>query len=235
MKKSIYIGYDPREADAWRVCYVSLMMQSSDNIPVHSINLNDMRQQKLYYRDHHKKDGQLWDVISDAPMSTEFAISRFLTPRLAKKGWALFCDCDFMANGDIAELFALADPKYAVMVVKHQHKPKRRYKMDGQIQTNYERKNWSSLMLFNCDHPANKRLTLGVVNAVPGRDLHRFFWLRDEEIGELPKEWNHLVGVDPENSGAKMVHFTLGLPRMDGYIGCEYSDDWYLWRRKQTR
>lgn len=235
MKRSIHIGYDPREADAFRVARISILMQSSLNIPVLPIGLPQMRADRLYFRDHEYRTGadgnkQMWDMISDAPMSTEFAISRFLTPHLAGTGWALFCDCDFMAQGDIADLFALADPQYAVMVVKHDHQPSGQYKMDGQRQTSYPRKNWSSLMLFNCDHPANRKLSINTVNFSTGRDLHRFAWLDDELIGELPPVWNHLVGVNAPNSAARMIHFTLGIPSMQGYAGCEYSRDWALWR-----
>jgi hypothetical protein len=80
------------------------------------------------------------------------------------------------------------------MVVKHDHQPTEHWKMDGQFQTRYHRKNWSSVCLFNCDHPANKALTVDLVNSAPGRDLHAFSWLADDLIGELPPEWNWLVG-----------------------------------------
>jgi lipopolysaccharide biosynthesis glycosyltransferase len=238
-KRSIYIGYDKRESDAFRVARLSLLMQSSLNIPALPIHLEAVRHQRLYSRDHENRwdkrteQHQLYDTISQAPMSTEFALTRFLTPHLAKEGWALFMDCDFMACADIAELFALADPKYAVMVVKHDYQPAEGIKMDGQIQTAYPRKNWSSLMLFNCDHPANENLTLDMVNLAKGRELHNFCWLEDDEIGELPAEWNHLVGVDAPNPNAKMVHFTLGLPRMDGFAGCEHAYEWNWWRAKE--
>lgn len=238
-KRSIYVGYDAREADAFRVARLSILMQSSINIPVQPIEIGDMRKRQLYYRDHEKRWNPRtetfcqWDVISQAPMSTDFALSRFLTPHLAQEGWALFMDCDFMACADIAQLFALADPQYAVMVVKHNYEPAEGVKMDGQIQTAYPRKNWSSLMLFNCDHPANAALDLGTINLSRGRALHQFCWLDDALIGQLPVEWNHLVGVYPPNSAAKLVHFTLGLPRMDGFASCEYAYEWNWWRAKQ--
>ena len=100
--------------------------------------------------------------------------------------------------------------------------------MDGQIQTFYARKNWSSVVLWNLDHPGNKRLTLEHLNTKPGRDLHAFKWLSDDEIGELPVEWNWLVGVYEPNDQAKLLHFTLGVPDMQGYEDCDHAG---LWRQ----
>lgn len=156
----------------------------------------------------------MWDITSNAPCSTEFSNSRFLTPILAQEGWALFADCDVVFLEDVAELMRLADPKYAVMVVKHSMGNVSGLKMDGQPQVSYERKNWSSVILWNCDHPANKRLTLNDVNSRPGRELHAFYWLADNEIGELPMEWNWLVGVQAKPESPKIAHYTLGVPSM---------------------
>jgi lipopolysaccharide biosynthesis glycosyltransferase len=173
------------------------------------------------------KDGRMWCPISEAPMATEFAISRFCVPFLQKKGWALFVDCDIVCLADIAELFALADEKYAVMVVKHQHTPRNAVKMDNQIQTSYARKNWSSVVLWNCDHPANKRLTLEKLNFSPGRDLHAFNWLKDDEIGELNYGWNCLVGIDdPDAVRVGILHYTLGGPWIEGWAGGPMDDVW---------
>lgn len=145
-------------------------------------------------------------------MSTEFAISRFAIPLLQRSGWALFIDCDFVAIADVADLFALANDKYAVMCVKHEHVPLEAIKMDDQLQTVYARKNWSSCVLWNLEHPGNRRLTIEMLNTLPGRDLHAFCWLLDSEIGDLPKHWNTLAGVDSkeETAEARFLHFTLG-------------------------
>jgi lipopolysaccharide biosynthesis glycosyltransferase len=166
-----------------------------------------------------RRGNQLWCPISDAPMSTEFAISRFAVPHIQREGWALFMDSDIVCLADINELFDLADDRFAVMVVKHGQKHEDGIKMDGQMQTVYARKNWSSVMLFQCDHPANRRLTADALNTWPGRDLHAFKWLDDDLIGSLPKEWNHLVDVDPlaEMSQAKILHYTLGCPALPGW------------------
>ena len=162
-------------------------------------------------------------------MSTEFAISRFCVPFIQTKGWALFMDSDIVCLTDINKLFELADDRYAVMVVKHDYTPSESLKMDGQIQTVYNRKNWSSVMLFNTSHPSHLKLkSVDRINKLPGRELHRFCWLEDDEIGSLPKEWNHLVGVDPieEASKAKILHFTLGLPIFPDWIPQPLDNVW---------
>lgn len=131
---------------------------------------------------------------------------------------------------DPAKLFELADDRYAIQVVKRQHEPSETVKMDDQAQTAYPRKNWSSVILWNTTHPANARLTVEMVNTLPGRDLHRFCWLEDDEIGDLPMVWNWLVGVDSDiehlGEKPKLLHFTCGLPSMPGYEDKPWSDVW---------
>lgn len=233
---SIFIGYDPRETEAFEVCRRSLRRHAIGS-PITALDLPELRNIGLYNRPTSRRDGVLWDDISEAPMSTEFAISRFLTPLMAGSGLALFMDCDIMARHDLGPLFAQAeaDPSMAVWVVKHDYTPKNGTKMDGQIQTSYGRKNWSSVMLFNVDHPSNKALTVDLINSVPGRDLHRFCWLQDEEIGELHPKWNFLVGVTDEEIDPVLVHFTNGTPQMAGYEDQPYADEWRLWRRNWLR
>lgn len=224
---SIWIGFDPREAAAFAVCRNSIRRRTFAPIPVHGLVLSELRQRGLYYRPTERRGEQLWDVISDAPMSTEFSISRFLTPILAQTGWALFMDCDMMVRTNMQELFEQLNPAKAVYCVKHKHEPPPGTKMDGQIQTNYARKNWSSLVVWNTEHPANKNLTVDAINSVPGRDLHRFYWLSDREIGTLGPEWNYLVGHTklPRNVTPKIVHWTDGIPLMPGYESAEYADE----------
>jgi hypothetical protein len=137
-----------------------------------------------------------------------------------------------MLRAPIEDLFALADDRYALMCVQHEPQIGPTRKMDGQAQLAYRCKNWSSVMLINCAHPANGRLDLDLINAAPGRDLHAFCWLAGDLIGELPGEWNHLVGVDEPRPDAKLVHFTLGCPDMRGYEACEHGDEWRLHRAK---
>lgn len=236
--RSIYIGYDTRETETFAVCRHTLRLHAPD-IPIHAICLDEMRAAGLYWRPTSRKPNNghatsnLWDDISEAPMSTEFAISRFLTPVLAKSsfqtGWALFMDCDILARTDISELFGQLDSRYAVMCVQHEHKPNEATKMDGQLQTLYARKNWSSVAAYNLSHPSNRKLTAGLINTVPGRDLHRFCWLEDHEIGALAAEWNFLVGYSAlENGGdPKLVHFTSGGPWLERYANVQYADEWF--------
>lgn len=231
MQRSIYIGYDPREADAYSVCRGSLLKHLKQSIPIHALVLMQLQADRLYTRPIERISGRMIDVLSRRPdyngaMSTEFAISRFLVPHLAKSGWALFQDCDMLVRKDISKLFDLCDPSKALMCVQHEYQPSRREKMDGQIQTPYPRKNWSSLMAFNCDHPANKRLTLELINTAPGKDLHGFCWLKDHEIGALPQEWNFLIGESMKNDDPAVAHFTNGVPSMKGYENCKFSDEW---------
>ena len=217
----VFIGYDQREREAYRVCERSLLKQASQALNVHALDLHTLREQDLYTRPHEYRDGLLWDVISDKPMSTEFSLSRFLVPHLmGYAGWALYVDCDFLFRADVAELFALAEPAYAVMVVKHHYIVPNGRKMDGQVNRAYARKNWSSLMLFNCGHPHNRRLSLSYVNARPRDELHGFAWLHDWEIGALPFEWNWL-DLKP-----RAVHFTHGTPSMAGYEAARYAEEY---------
>ncbi len=226
MKQSIWVGFDPREADAFAVARHSINRHLITPIPVRGVVLTDLRTGGLYSRPTSRRDGRLWDDISDAPMSTEFACSRFLVPKLAKSGWALFIDADMLVRRDLLALFKAADPDKAVMVVKHDHQPTAMTKMDNQTQTVYPRKNWSSVMLFNCDHPSNQKLTTELVNSVPGRDLHAFCWLKDDEIGALDARWNYLVGHSDQTIDPAIVHYTDGTPAMAGYEDCEYADEW---------
>ncbi len=228
---SIWLGYDQRETTAFAVAKYSIR-RFDKYLPIRGLVLDQLRGMGLYNRPIEMlKRGnarQMWDVISSAPMSTEFSISRFLVPYLAETGWALFADCDILVRANINRLFDLARPDKAVMVVKHDYQQDNGMKMDGQMQTIYPRKNWSSVMLFNCDHPANKRLTVDMVNTALGRDLHRMCWLDDDEIGELPGKWNFLNGHSKLDHGVEpaLVHFTEGLPDMPGYEIQPYADEW---------
>jgi lipopolysaccharide biosynthesis glycosyltransferase len=144
---------------------------------------------------------------------------------LCQTGWALFTDCDVVFMCDPAEIMAYADKSKAVVVVKHHHVGSG-VKMGGMVQTDYSRKNWSSVLLFNCDHPANRRLTVNDVNERPGRDLHALYWLNDCEIGEMPAEWNWLVNVQPKPENPKVAHFTNGGPWIDGWTPQPHDDLW---------
>lgn len=245
----IYMGWDMREQRAYRVADFSLQRASSEPLLITPLMRWNLMEQGLLRRPvgmlqkgRHMMiydgrierrvvtaaaGGQMWDDISCAPMATEFAMSRFLVPILAQTGWCLFVDCDVVCMADPAELFALADNRYAVMCVKHSlQKEDVTLKMDGQLQTSYARKNWSSVILWNCDHPAHKALTLDLINTAAGRALHRFCWLPDDAIGDLPPEWNWLVNVTPRPAAPKLAHFTLGGPWLSQWKGAEHDNLW---------
>ena len=214
----VFVGYDTREDIAYQVCAHAIKSHTK-NVEVIPLVLSELKEKKLYWRD------------TDKLGSTEFTFSRFLIPHLTNyKGWALFCDSDIIYQSDLNELFSLKDEKYAVMCVQHDYKPKEGLKMDGKQQTLYPRKNWSSVVLWNCGHPSNKKIDLELVNDpdTTGAFLHRFSWLKDEEIGSLSHEWNWLVGwyKEPEDGKPKGIHYTEGGPWFENYRNCDYHQVW---------
>jgi len=212
----IFVGYDPREDIAYQVCKHSILTKQPE------ANVRPLVQKEL-------RDAGWYTRPTDKLASTEFTFTRFLVPELANfKGWAVFMDCDMILTTDIKELFDQADDKYAVMCVQHDYTPKEGIKMDGQKQTIYPRKNWSSVVLFNCAHPSNARLTQDMVNdtELNGAYFHRFSWLKDEEIGELDHTWNYLVGVYDDIEIPKLIHYTEGGPWFENYRNCEFSLRW---------
>jgi hypothetical protein len=228
VKPLVFVGYDWREHDAFAACCNSLR-HHSPNVIVERID----RHHAWYARPtEFNSGGQLVDVISGAPMSTDFSLARFLVPLIALESPALFCDGDFLWRAPVEELFGLFDSRYAVQVVKHEHVPTEAIKMDGQQQTAYARKNWSSLMLFNVDHAIWNSFS-EEVNTARGLDLHQFRSIPDELIGDLPVEWNWLEGVNAAIAEPKAVHFTRGIPSMPGYEQAAYADEWrsYAGRR----
>jgi lipopolysaccharide biosynthesis glycosyltransferase len=214
---NVYIGWDSRETKAYEVCVKSILKHTSKNINIYPLKLQELRNLNYYTRP------------DDSLSSTEFTFSRFLVPYLnSYKGKALFCDCDFLFLDDINKIFDLADETKAVQCCKHDYRPTSEFKMEGAKQHVYPRKNWSSLVLFNCDNPSNKFLNIGNINELSGQYLHRFNWLLDDEIGSIPIEWNWLVNwyKEPKDGKPKALHFTEGGPWHKGYENCEYSELW---------
>jgi hypothetical protein len=225
----LFLGFDASETRACNVAEFTARASSSVELAIERIALLRVQTQGLYTRPTAMLDRGYWDEISGAPMATGHAIARFLVPALCEyEGWALFTDGDVIFRKDLAGLFDLADDRFAVQCVHHQHAPNATVKMEGQAQTVYARKNWSSVLLFNCGHPANQALTVDLVNTVPGRDLHRFCWLDDALVGELPEAWNWLEGHSAPLADPAIVHFTSGVPDMPGYEHCAFADEWYL-------
>lgn len=227
MTPRVFIGYDARERLAWQVCCASLQARARTPVEVAAIGREQLVGAGLYTRPQAERNGLQWDLISNAPCSTDFAIARFWTPLLAgRAGWAIFCDGDFLWRADVHKLFELADPRYAVMVVPHVYSPPEVSKMDGQVQTRYRRKGQSSLMMLNLAHAGTQRMTPHMLNTWPGRDLHAFGWLKDSEIGALPEAWNWLEGHSPMSIEPAAVHFTRGTPDMSGWEFTSYAEEW---------
>ena len=227
MSPSVFIGYDAGERLAWEVCAASLQNSARDPVPVAPIGRADLAARGLYTRPTSVRDGIKWDDLSNEPCSTDFSLARFWLPLVAERsGWALFCDSDFLWRRDVHELFALADPRYAVMVVPHQQNVVETVKMRGQPQTEYERKNWTSLMLWNLSHAGARRVSVGMLNQSLKRDLHQLLWLADNEIGFLPEEWNWLDGTSAPDLEAAAAHFTRGTPDMPNWIDTQYAGEW---------
>jgi lipopolysaccharide biosynthesis glycosyltransferase len=207
----VYIGWDPDEQDAVRVATASLRRHATAPVDIRWISRHHLAHQ-LYTRATSVRDGRAWDDISQAPMSTAHAIARFFIPQIDDCPWVLFVDGDVLFRADIQQLFALADHQFAVMAVPHHYEPAAAVKKGVHVQTAYPRKNWSSVLLWNLSHPSHQRLTLDLLNLLPGRDLHRFCWLPDHEIGFLPEAWNWLSGHSNPDIDPALVHFTEGLP-----------------------
>jgi len=212
----IFIGYDAVESVAYHTLVQSILEYTKEPVSITPIKLSMLPE---YTRSRNTKQ------------SNEFSFSRFLVPYLCDyEGWALFMDCDMMFTDSVSELWKLRDESKSVQVVKHDYTPKTQVKYLGAIQYPYPRKNWSSVMLFNCQRC--KKLTPAFVNTAHPMELHRFHWLKDEDIGELPKEWNHLVYDLPPNPNAKIIHWSTGGPYFHEYQHCEYSTDWFKMKVK---
>lgn len=210
---NVYIGFDPNETVAYHVLAHSILRRAS--IPVSIAPLMRSQLKGTYRRERGPTE------------STEFSLTRFLVPALSGfRGWSLFMDCDMLCLADVAELAALIprSADKAVLVCKHDYTPKTERKFLGQVQTKYPRKNWSSLMLFNNERC--RALTPDYVNSASGLDLHRFNWTEDGRIGDLPLEWNWLVGEYERTASPRIVHYTLGGPYFDEYRDCDYADEW---------
>lgn len=235
MTEKVYIGYDSREKEAYSVCKFSMFFNTFTKLEVIPLVHRELRNQNWLMRPWaiRPRSGIWYDIMDGLDFSTEFAYSRFLVPALCHyQGWALFMDCDMVWDADIKDLFKLRNPKYAVMCVKHNHKPGNLVKMDGQTQKQYYRKNWSSFMLFNCEHPANKKLTPEIISTKSGAWLHELQWLQDHEIGSLPAEYNWIAGCSKSNINPAVVHYTDGGPWMNGYKDASHANIWWKYRNR---
>ena len=217
---NVFIGYDSKEKVAFSVLAYSILRNSTKPVTITPVYLPNIKDDFVRER--------------NSLSSTEFSFSRFIVPHLMNyKGWAVFMDCDQLMLGDIAELWRLRDDKYAVQLCKHDYTPEEDKKFLGQVQTKYEKKNWSSFMLMNCKKC--NELTPDYVNSATGLQLHQFKWLEsDDLIGDLPLEWNWLVDEPGYNTKSKVnnIHFTKGGPWFKEYANCSYSETWNLYHEE---
>lgn len=222
---TIFVGYDPREDIAFQVLKYSALKHASKPINVYPIKQDQLRRIGLYRRawelgssslpkPTNDADLQHRDIFDGRPFATDFSFTRFLTPFLNRlEGWALYMDCDMFFRSDPIELFNnFSEEKYAIYCVQHNYQTSETVKMYGNQQYQYNRKFWSSLVLYNCRHDGHKNFSIDDVNTKPGRWLHNFLWLEDKDIGKLPEEWNWLDGYSPIKLSPKNVHFTRGGP-----------------------
>ena len=208
----IFIGYDSKVKIAYHVLAESILRNSSTPVTISPINLSNLK--NIYTRKQ------------DPLASTEFSFSRFLVPHLMNyNGWAIFIDSDMVMLSDITELWNLRNEDYAIQVCKHDYTPNSKNKFLGNNQTIYAKKNWSSLMLMDCSKC--KTLTPEYVNAKSGLELHQFKWLDENLIGNIPLEWNWLVGEYPYKKDVHNVHFTEGGPYFKDYKNTEYANEWF--------
>jgi hypothetical protein len=211
----VYVGYDPREAVAYHVCCQSILQHASVPVAFIPLALHLLRD----YDEHHG-DG-----------SNAFIYSRFLVPHLERWGYAnthaIFLDGDMILRGDIAELWEMRRYDVGVQVVKHDYRTKHPVKYLGAVNEDYPRKNWSSVMLWNNRFLGNRKLVPEFVARAPGSYLHRFEWLPEDRIGELPAKFNHLCMEQEPASAAKLLHFTVGTPCFGGeYARQEGAAEW---------
>jgi lipopolysaccharide biosynthesis glycosyltransferase len=208
----IFIGYDPREAVAYHTCVNSIVRHASKPVAIVPLALNLFED----YTETHT-DG-----------SNQFVYSRFLVPHLMDyEGWAIFMDGDMIVRDDIVKLWESKNLYMDVMVVKHDYQTKMTEKYLGSKNENYPRKNWSSVIMWNCATYPNRQLTPEFVQRSTGAELHRFSWLEDRRIGELPKEWNWLPDEYGENKDAKLLHYTLGAPCFHEFADTPQAAEWH--------
>jgi len=209
---NLYVGYDEREAIAYHVFCHSVIKNTSLPVKITPLVLSQLKEFNETHQDR----------------SNDFVYSRFLTPYLNEfDGWAIFADGDMICQADLKELIGMADPNKALMVVKHDYQTKASIKYLGNINENYPRKNWSSVILWNCSHPKHKILTPEFVSNQTGKFLHRFSWLDDNDIGELPVGWNWLACEYEKNTDAKLIHYTLGTPCFKDFRDTDMAEIWY--------
>lgn len=228
----VFIGHDSRTPNHTEVCRESILANTQSPVFIETLDMDALRRASLYRRWHYmNEDEVIVDGVDGRPFSSEFTFTRFLIPCLMQwKGYAIFCDSDFMFKGDIQEIWDTRDSRYAVRVAKQEYASRSSMKKNLVPQQNYPRKNWSSLILWNASHPAHHMLTSYMVNSSSGSWLHRFSWLDDLDIGGLDPRWNWIEGTTEGEPQA--VHFTMGTPDIDMYRDSMHAAEWLRYEVK---
>ena len=208
----VFVGYDPREAIAYHVCVNSIIRNASAPVAIIPVALNLFTDYKETHGDN----------------SNHFVYTRFLVPYLMDfRGRAIFIDGDMVVRGDIIELYESLQTAHDVAVVKHDYKTRMPVKYMGAPNEDYPRKNWSSVIVWDCQSFPNRRLTPDFVQKQPGSFLHRFAWIDDDRIQALPPEWNWLPDELGENTEAKLLHYTLGTPCFHEFADTTQAAEWH--------
>jgi len=241
----VFIGYDPREQDAYDVCCHTIKEETNYyKVHLHKIDHLDLRKKDLFWRKWSiDEKGQYWDELDAKPFSTEFSFTRFLVPEMCKQEkiksqFVLYIDCDFMFRRGLDKLFdhiesidkKSRDAK-ALFCVPFDDKNfikvnTSKLKMDGKLQTMYPRKFWSSFTLWNLHHPKTKMMDVERVNLSKGKDLHSFEWIEDNEIEAVSPAWNYISGISDKYTIPFAVHFSEGGPWHQGKQDVPYADEW---------
>ena len=208
----VFVGYDPREAIVYHVCVNSIIRNASAPVAIIPVALN-------LFTDYEETHGD---------NSNHFVYTRFLVPYLMDfKGRAIFIDGDMVVRGDIIELYESLKTAHDVAVVKHDYKTRMPVKYMGAPNEDYPRKNWSSVIVWDCQSYPNRRLTPDFVQKQPGSFLHRFSWIDNDRIQALPPEWNWLPDELGENTEAKLLHYTLGTPCFHEFADTIQAAEWH--------
>ena len=207
----VFVGYDPREAVAYHVCCQSILENTKYPVSFHPVR-------------GERRDG-----------SNDFIYARFLVPWLCGfSGSAVFVDGDMIVRGDISDLFALRRLDVGAQCVQHAYKTKHPTKYLGNKNEDYPRKNWSSVILWNCAFRPNRILTPEYVASKSGAFLHRFLWLQDNQVAPLPDAWNRLVLEQPVQESDRLLHYTIGTPCFQEYADCDHAEEWHAAYRRAT-
>lgn len=196
----VYVGWDCRDPRALDVCLFSIQRHASDLVEIVSLKPKSVT--------------ALCGPDPD-PQRAKQALARYLVPALNSfEGWAAFVSSDVLFQADIYDLWKHRDPRYAVMGV-----PATESDAPGAPLR-------SSLLLWNCGHPANRSLTPEMVASQEAETLAEFGWLQRNMIGALPSAWCWREGASDPDLAPKAIEFAPRKPWISEEDLCRYADRW---------